>query len=142
MYRHGGEFSLFVQARIISRIMQFTANGMMIRPNAPSNIIGIRHVVALNGVFCVNLPAAVQKMRNVLEFCLSFGNSVSLPHLMNFSYLQHAWDAANLTMQDLMSPAVDCAVDLNGRNCPIYLDPILSPKFRIPACGHPMHMKC
>jgi hypothetical protein len=42
---------------------------------------------------------------------MSFENGMSLPHTMNFSYLQCAWDAANLTLQDLMSPAVDCAVN-------------------------------
>jgi hypothetical protein len=66
---------------------------------------------------------------------------MSLPHLMNFSYLQRTWDAANLTLQDLMSPAVDCAVDLNNRNYPICLNLVLLHKFGIPACGHPMHMK-
>jgi hypothetical protein len=73
---------------------------------------------------------------------MSFQNSMSLPHLMNFSYLQRAWDAANQTLQDLMSPAVDCAVDPNDRNCPVCLYPVLLPKIGVPACEHPMHMKC
>jgi hypothetical protein len=142
MYRHGGEFSPFVAARIVAGIMRFIVNGMMIRPNAPGNIIGGGRVVALNEVFHVNLPTAVQKMRRVLEFYMSFGNGMSLPHLIIFSCLQRAWDAANLTLQDLMSPVVDCAVDPNDRNCPICLDLVLLQRFMIPACGHPMHMKC
>ncbi len=101
--------------------MGFIANGIMIRPNAPGNIIDRGHVVELNEVFHVNLPAAVQKMRSVLEFYMSFGNGVNLPHLMNFSYLQRAWGTANLMLQDLMSPAVNCAVDPNDRGCPICL---------------------
>jgi hypothetical protein len=60
---------------------------------------------------------------------------------MNFSYLQHAWDAANVTLQDLMSPVVDCAANPNNRSCPICLNPVLSLKFGIPAFGHPMHMR-
>jgi hypothetical protein len=114
----------------------------MISPNAPGNIIGRGHNAALNVVFRVNLPTAIQKTRRVLEFCMRFGNGVSLPHSTNFSYLQHTWDAANLTLQDLMSPAVDPAVDLNDRSCPICLNPVLSQKFGIPACGHPMPMRC
>ncbi len=113
----------------------------MIRPNAPGNTIGRGCVDALNEVFHVGLPTAIQKTRPVLEFCMSFGNGASSPHLMNFSYLQHAWDAANLMLHDLMSPAVDPAVDPNDRNCLICLDSVLLQKFEIPACGHPMHMK-
>jgi hypothetical protein len=40
VYRHGGQFSPFVVARIVAGIMQFIADGMMKRPNAPGNIIG------------------------------------------------------------------------------------------------------
>jgi hypothetical protein len=48
MYKHGGEFSPFIGARIVAGIMQFIANGMMISPNAPGNIIGRgRHISAL-----------------------------------------------------------------------------------------------
>jgi hypothetical protein len=68
------------------------------------------------------------------------GNGMSLPHLMDFSYLQHAWDATNIMLQDQMGPAVDCAVYQNDRRCPICLDLVLSWKFRIPACGHPMYI--
>jgi hypothetical protein len=73
---------------------------------------------------------------------MNFGNGMSLPHSMNFSYLQRVWEAANLMMQDLTNPAVDCAVDPNNRSCPICLDLVLLQKFKIPGCGHPMHMKC
>jgi hypothetical protein len=31
---------------------------------------------------------------------------------MDFSYLQHMWDATNLMLQDLMGPAVDRAAVL------------------------------
>ncbi len=113
----------------------------MIRSNALGNTIGRGCVDVLNEVFHVGLPTAVQKMRRILEFCVSFGNGVSLPHSMNFSYLQRAWDAANLMLHDLMSPAVDLAVDPNDRNCLICLNPVLLQKFGIPACGYPMHMK-
>ncbi len=142
MYRHGGEFSPFVGARIVAGSMQFIANSMMISPDAPGNIIGRRRVAVLNEIFRVDLLTAVQKTRSVLEFCMRFGNGVSLSHSMNFSYLQCAWDAANLTLQDLMSPAVDCAVDPNNMSCPICLNPVLSRKFQMPACGHPMYMRC
>jgi hypothetical protein len=57
--RHGSEFSPFVGARIVVGIMQFIANGMMIRPNAPGNIIGRGRIAALNEVSHVNLPKAV-----------------------------------------------------------------------------------
>jgi hypothetical protein len=76
MYRHGGEFSPFVGARIVAGIMQFIPDGMMISPNAPGNIIGRGHVAALNEVFRVGLPAAIQKTNNVLEFCMWFENGV------------------------------------------------------------------
>ncbi len=126
VYRHGGEFSLCVGARIIAGIMQFIANGMMMTPDAPGNVFGRGHVAALNEAFCVDLPTAVQKTKNVLEFCMRFGNGVSLPHSMGFSYIQHAWDAANVTLQDLMGSAVDCAVNQNNRHCPVCLDLVLS----------------
>jgi hypothetical protein len=142
VYRHGGEFSPFVGARIVAGIMQFIANSMMMTPNAPGNVIGRGRVGLLNEAFCVNLPTAVQKTKNVLDFCMRFGNGVSLPHSIYFSYLQHAWDAANVTLQDLMGPAVDLAVNQNDRCCPVCLDLVLSRKFRIPACGHPIHMSC
>jgi hypothetical protein len=61
---------------------------------------------------------------------------------MDFGYLQNAWDAANITLQVLMGPAVDCAVNKNNRRCPICLDLVLSLKFGIPACGYPIHMRC
>jgi hypothetical protein len=122
VYRHGGDFSPFVGARIVTVIMQFIANGMMIGPNAPGNIIGRGRVGALNEVFHVNFPTAIQKTKNVLEFCMRFENGVSLPHSMNFSYLQHTWDAANVMLQDLMGHAVDHAVNQNGWCCPICLD--------------------
>jgi hypothetical protein len=67
---------------------------------------------------------------------------MSLPHSMDFSYLLRAWEAINLTLQDLMGPAVDHAVDPNDRRCPVCLDPVLLKKFGIPACGHSMHMSC
>jgi hypothetical protein len=122
--------------------MQFIADGVMISPDAQGNIIGRGSIAALHEIFRVDLPTAIQKMKNILEFCMRFGNGMSLPHSMNFSYLQTAWDAANLTLQDLMGPAVDQAVDLNNRSCPISLDLVLLQKFGIPACGHPMHMRC
>jgi hypothetical protein len=134
--------SLFVGARIVAGIMQFIANGMMMSPNAPGNIIGRRRVGALNDVFHVNLQTAVQMTKNVLEFCMRFGNGVSLPHSMDFSYLQHAWDAPNVMFQNLMGPMVDCAVNQNDRHCPVCLNLVLLWKFRIPACGHPIHMSC
>ncbi len=141
VYRHGGEFSLFVGARIVAGIMKFIADGMMISPDAPGNIIGKGRVAALNEVFPVNLPTAIRKTKSALEFCMRFGNDMILPHSINFSYLQHAWDAVNLMLHDLMSPAVDCAVNPNNRSCPICLDPVLLLKFGIPACGHPIHMR-
>jgi hypothetical protein len=142
VYRHGGEFSPFVGARISAGIMQFIADGMMMTPDAPGNVIGRGCVAALNEVFCVNLPTVVQKTKNMLEFCMRFGNGASLPHSMDFSYLQHAWDAANVTLQDLMGSAVDCAVNQNDRHCPVCLNLVLPRKFQIPACGHPIHMSC
>jgi hypothetical protein len=86
---HGGEFSPFIGARIVAEIMQYIADGMMINPDAPGNIIGRGHVGALNEVYSVNLPTAIQKTKNVFEFCMRFGNGVSLPHSIDFSYLQH-----------------------------------------------------
>jgi hypothetical protein len=68
VYRHGGEFSPFVGARIVTGIMQFITNGVMISPNAPGNIIGRGCVAALNEVFRVDLPTAVQKTKSVLGF--------------------------------------------------------------------------
>ncbi len=84
VYRHGVEFSPFVGARIVAGIMWFIADGMMIGPNAPGNIIGRGHAVALNEVFCFNLLAAVQKTRSVLEFCMSFGKWCKFTSLNEF----------------------------------------------------------
>ncbi len=100
VYRHGGEFSPFIWARIVSGIMQFIANGIMMTPDAPGSIIGRGCIGPLNEVFGVDLPKAFHKMKYVLEFCMRLGNGVSLPHSMDFSYLQHAWDAANVMLQD------------------------------------------
>ncbi len=85
MYRHGGEFSPFVGARVIAGIIGFIADGMMMKPNAPSIIIGRERVAALNESFLVDLPTAVQKTKSVLEFCMRFGNGVSLPHSMDLA---------------------------------------------------------
>jgi hypothetical protein len=122
--------------------MQFIADGMMMTPNAPGNVIGRGCIGPLNEAFRADLPTAVQKSKIVLEFCMRFGNGVSLPHSMDFIYFQHAWDAANVTLQDLMGPAVDCAVNQNNRHCLVCLDLVLLRKFRISACGHPIHMSC
>jgi hypothetical protein len=40
VYRHGGEFSPFVGARIVAGIMGFIADRMMMTPDAPGNVIG------------------------------------------------------------------------------------------------------
>ena len=142
MYRHGGGFHPFAGARIVKEIMCFVADSMMVTPNSLGNVIDRGRIGLLNEVFSVDLPAAIQKTKSVLEFCMRFGNGVSLPHTMDFSYFLCVWEAANLMLQDLMSPAVDHAVNLNNRSCPICFDPILSLKFGIPACGHPIHMRC
>ncbi len=51
MYRHGGEFSPLVGARIVAGIMGFIADGMMMTPNAAGNVIGRGCVAALNESF-------------------------------------------------------------------------------------------
>jgi hypothetical protein len=107
VYRNGGEFSPFVGVRILAGIMGFIADRMMMTPDAPGNVIGRGHVAALNESFLVDLPTTIQKTKNVLEFFMRFGNGVSLLHSMDFSYLQHAWDAKNVTLQDLMGSTVD-----------------------------------
>ncbi len=94
----------------------------------------------LNEVYHVDLQTAIQKTKNVLEFCMRFGNGVSLPYSMDLGYLQHAWDTPNVTLQDLIGPTVDRAVNQNDRHYPICLDPILLLIFGIPACEHPIHM--
>jgi hypothetical protein len=142
VYRHGGEFSPFVGARAVTGIMQFITDGMMMSPNAPGNIIGRDCIGALNEVYLVSLQTAVQKTKDVLEFCMRFGNGLSLPHSIDLSYLQQTRDTANVTLQDLMSLAIDHAVNQNDRRCPICLDLMLFLKFGIPACGHPIHMRC
>jgi hypothetical protein len=65
IYSHGGEFSPFVGARIVAEIMQFITNGMMISPDVPGNIIGRGYIGALDKIFRINLPTAVQKTKNV-----------------------------------------------------------------------------
>jgi hypothetical protein len=122
--------------------MQFIADGLLMEPDAPDNIIGKGPVTAMMDIFHVNLPMAIQKTKHIQEFCVNLGNGMSLPHKMNFSYLQHAWDAASQTLQVLLMPSVDPSVNSDDRNCPICLDPILLREFRIPACGHPVHMSC
>jgi hypothetical protein len=142
MYRHGGEFSPFVGARIVTGILGFIANGMMMTPDAPSNVIGRGRVAALNESFLVDLPTAIQKTKNVLVFCMRFGNGLNLPHSMDFSYLQHAWDTANVTLQDSMGSMINQVVNQSNRRCPVCLNLVLLRKFGIPACGHPNHMSC
>jgi hypothetical protein len=66
---------------------------MIMTPDALGNVIGRGRIAALNESFLVDLPTAIKKTKNVLEFCMRFGNGMSLPHSMDFSYLQHAWDA-------------------------------------------------
>jgi hypothetical protein len=66
--------------------MEFIANGMMMSPNAPGNIIvGRGRIGALNEVYHVNLQTAIQTTKNILEFCMRFGNGMNLPHSMDFS---------------------------------------------------------
>jgi hypothetical protein len=95
---------------------------MMMSPNAPGNVIGRGRIGTLIEAFRVNLSTAVQKTKNVLEFCMRFGNGVNFLHSMDFSYLQHTWDASNITLQDLMGPALDHAVNQSNRRCPVCLD--------------------
>jgi hypothetical protein len=102
--RNGGGLICFVGAKIVTRIMCFIANGVMIRLHAPDNIIGRRDIIVLRVIFNVDLQRAVQRTKHILEFCMTFGNGVSLPHRMNFSYLQHVWDTANPTLRDLLAP--------------------------------------
>jgi hypothetical protein len=64
--------------------MQFITNGMMMTPDAPGNVIGRGRVAALNEAFHVDLPTAVQKMKNVLEFCMRFGSVVRFAALNGF----------------------------------------------------------
>jgi hypothetical protein len=59
MYRHGGEFCSFVGVRIVEGIVQFIANGMMMPPNVPGNVIARGCIGALNEVFHVILPTGV-----------------------------------------------------------------------------------
>ncbi len=132
MYRRGDEFSPFVAVRIVAGIMWFIADEMMMTPDAPGNIIGRGRIAALNESFLVDLPTAIQKTKNVLELCMRVENCVSLLHSMDFSYLQHAWDAANVTLQDLMGSVVDRAVNQNNRHCPVCLNLVLLQKFGIP----------
>jgi hypothetical protein len=106
----------------------------MKHPNAPGNIIGRGRGGALNEDYHVDLQTAVQKTKNVLEFFMRFGNGMSLPHLMDFGYLQHTWDAANVTLQDLMA-MVDCTVNQNDRRCPICFDLILSLNLKFQLVG-------
>ena len=63
VYRHGGEFSPLVGARIVAGIMGFIADGMMMTPNAAGNVIGRGCVAALNKEFLIDLPTAVQKTK-------------------------------------------------------------------------------
>ncbi len=63
VYRHAGEFSPFVRARIVAGIIGLIANGMMMTPNAPGNVIGKGHVAALNESFLVNLLTAINKTK-------------------------------------------------------------------------------
>ncbi len=67
--------------------MQFIVDGMMMTPDAPGNIIGRGRLGALNEVLHANLQTEIQNTKNVLEFCVRFGNGVSLPHSIDFSYL-------------------------------------------------------
>jgi hypothetical protein len=141
LYRHGGEFSPFIGAKIVTGIMRFISDGIMKRPDTPGNIIGRGCGGELNEDYHVNLQTAIQKTKNVLEFCTRFGNGMSLPYSMDFGYLQHVWDAANIRLHDLMV-VVDRPANQNNRRCPICFDPILSLKFGVPACGRPIHMRC
>jgi hypothetical protein len=59
VYRHGGEFSPFVGARIVTGIMQFIADGMMMSSDVPGNIIGRGRIGALNEVYHVDLQIAI-----------------------------------------------------------------------------------
>jgi hypothetical protein len=66
---------------------------------------------------------------------MRFGNGMSLPPSMDFSFLQHAWDAPNVMLQDLIDPAVDQAVNQNDRRCPVCLDLVLSWKLEFQLVG-------
>jgi hypothetical protein len=68
MYRHAGEFSPFVGARIVAGIMQLIADSIMKCPDAPGNIIGRGHGGALNEDYHVDLQTAVKKTK----MCWSF----------------------------------------------------------------------
>jgi hypothetical protein len=68
VYRHGGEFSPFVGARIVAGIMQFIAVSSMKSPDMLGNIIDRGHIAALNEDYHVDLHTVIQKTK----ICWSF----------------------------------------------------------------------
>ena len=57
---------------------------MIMTPDALGNVIGRGRIAALNESFLVDLPTAIQKMKNVLEFCMRFGSVVRFAALNGF----------------------------------------------------------
>ncbi len=56
MHRNGGDLGSFVGAKFVMGIMLCIADGLLMEPDAPDNIIRRGHVTVMMDVFHVDLP--------------------------------------------------------------------------------------
>jgi hypothetical protein len=126
--KNGGDLSRFVGMKIILELMLFIAVGLLMEQGA-DNIIGRGQVGLLKDVFGVDLQLAIQRTRQVMNFCIARSKrDAFFPLAIDFSILQQGWVAANQTLGVLLTP-INRLVNPNDITCPSCLDLILSQKF-------------
>jgi hypothetical protein len=69
--------------------MWLVADGLLMGPDAPDNVMGRGQIGLMINIYHVDLPKVAQKTRHVLEFCVNcFERGKGWPHAIDFSYLQ------------------------------------------------------
>jgi hypothetical protein len=69
VFRNGGDLSRFVGVKIVVGLMRVIADGLLME-HGPNNIIGRGHLGSLRDVFGVDIQSAVQRTRQVINFCI------------------------------------------------------------------------
>jgi hypothetical protein len=137
----GGDLSKFVRVKILVWVVRLILDGLLVG-QGPNNIIRRGQVGALRDDFGMDLQLTIQRMKQVMNFCLTRSKRDAVfPRVIDFGFLNQAWVTASQMLGVLLMP-VDWSVNSNDRTCPWCLGPILSWIFGIFLCGHLMHMKC
>ncbi len=89
----GRDLSKFVGVKIVIGLMRFIADGLL-AGQGPNNIIRRGHMGELRDFLGVDLQLAVQKMRQIMNFCAACSKrDAFFPCVIYFNFLNQAWVA-------------------------------------------------